>query len=95
MTKEKAMEILYDLQTKYVEDGNDSEIIAAIDVAFEAMSGYLPQNIYYRTADRLPTAEDAGEVLVSFNGITWMTECAGNAKSYNFWAPCPKVEVRG
>ena len=58
----------------------------------------IRQNIYYRTSDRLPTAADVGgvgEVFVSFDGTIWMTEYAGDANQYEFWAPCPKVEVRG
>lgn len=56
------------------------------------------QNIYYRTADRLPTAEDAdasGELLTSnFIGADWFLINYSDARMYSFWAPCPKVEVR-
>lgn len=55
------------------------------------------QNIYYRTSDRLPTAEDAdrdGRVLVSMSGNSFCVTDVENVRLWELWAPCPKVEVR-
>lgn len=57
------------------------------------------QNIYYRTSDRLPTAEDAdakGRVLATCSECdNWRQVLMQYVDQYKFWAPCPKVEVRG
>ena len=78
-----------------------SEVIAKIDAAQgEQITAELCQakdvNVYYRTADRLPTKEDEdadGYIPVSNDGENWVT--SNSPMCFKYWSPVPKVEVRG
>ena len=80
-----------------------SEVIAKIDAARgEEITAELCRttgaNVYYRTADRLPTKEDADStqmLLASRDLEKWFCIRVNDIENWRFWSPVPKVEVRG
>ena len=78
------------------------EVIAKIEAAQgETITAELCQakdvNVYYRTADRLPTREDADStqmLLASQDREEWFYIDLDSVEKWKLWAPVPKVEAR-
>ena len=87
----------------YFTDETLDEIIAKIEAAQgETITAELCRttgaNVYYRTADRLPTKEDADStqmLLASRDLEKWFCIRVNDIENWRFWSPVPKVEVRG